>query len=587
MPQAPRSPQPRALVLAVASSLFALSAQALDSPLAADAYVSSVNPALNFGAQATLNVGAGSTALVGFDLSTLPPGTTAAKLVKATLVLYVSRIGVAGAVEVQTALSGWAESTVTNVTAPTLSGPGTGPTVAIPAGAQYVSVDVTNQVKAWLNGAPNYGLAITPALSAPGTAVFLDSKESTTTGHTARLDLTLADQGAAGPAGAPGAAGPTGATGATGSSGAGVPGPAGPQGATGATGPQGAAGATGATGAAGAAGAASTVAGPQGPAGAAGATGATGATGAASTVAGPQGPAGATGANGANGATGATGAASTVAGPQGPAGATGAPGAQGATGSTGATGAASTVAGPQGPAGATGATGATGAASTVAGPQGVQGPTGLTGAQGPAGAVGPTGAASTIAGPAGPAGPQGLPGAQGPAGPVGANGANGANGSNGATGATGATGLTGAQGPAGPSGSASLPEQVITLLSTDCQSAAAPCTINLTTGRVGRITGYSGHPTVTYFNKLTIGGGAPTDGTLVVLYFSVPGASELNASIYLVDAAGSSSLLATGGANQGFLTNSAFGNAAINGTGNVTLVYNSALARWLITSLRN
>ena len=104
---------------------------------------------------------------------------------------------------------------------------------------------------------------------------------------------------------------------------------------------------------------------------------------------------------------------------------------------------------------------------------------------------------------------------------------------------------------------------------------------------MGRIQGYNGSPTVTYFNRLIIGGGAPTDGTLVVLYFSVPGTGELNASTYLVDAVGSSSPAAAGGGNQGFLTNSAFGNAAINGTGNVTLVYNSSLARWLITSLRN
>ena len=235
--------QRHAIALAVAASLFCLPAQALDSPLAADTYVSSSNPMLNFGAQATLNVGGGATALVGFDLSTLPPGTTPAKLVKATLVLYVSRIGVAGAVEVQTALSGWAESTATANSSPSLSGAGSGPTVAIVVGAQYVSVDVTNQVKAWMNGSPNYGFAVTTALSASGTVVFFDSKESTTTGHTARLDITLADQGPTGPAGA---AGPTGAKGATGSSGAGVPGPAGPQGPTGAQGPAGATGATGA-----------------------------------------------------------------------------------------------------------------------------------------------------------------------------------------------------------------------------------------------------------------------------------------------------------------------------------------------------
>lgn len=117
--------------------------------------------------------------------------------------------------------------------------------------------------------------------------------------------------------------------------------------------------------------------------------------------------------------------------------------------------------------------------------------------------------------------------------------------------------------------------------------ATAPCTIALTTGRVARITGYTGGGTVTYFNRLTIGGGAPTDGTMAVLYFGVAG-SETSASIYLVDTANSTSPVATGSNTAtGLLTNSPFGQAAINGTGSVTLVYNSALARWVITSLRN
>ena len=350
--------RPSAVALAVAASLFAMSAQALDSPLAADTYVSAANPALNFGAQATLNVGAGSMALIGFDLSTLPAGVTPVKLVKATLVLYVNRIGVSGAVEVQTTMSGWAESTVTNATAPVLSGAGTGPTIAVPQGAQYVSVDVTNQVKAWLSGSPNYGLAITPALSAPGTSVFFDSKESTTTGHTARLDLTLADQGPAGPAGVAGAAGPTGPTGP---SGAGVPGPAGPTGA----------------------------AGPAGPTGNTGPAGAPGATGAASTVPGPQGPTGPQGSTGAQGPQG-------VAGSPGVAGPLGATGAKGDTGPAGPTGL-------QGPAGATGATGPTGS-NGATGPQGLQGPYGPTGFNGPAGPMGPTGATGST-GPQGATGP--------------------------------------------------------------------------------------------------------------------------------------------------------------------------------------
>jgi phage tail tape-measure protein len=119
-----------------------------------------------------------------------------------------------------------------------------------------------------------------------------------------------------------------------------------------------------------------------------------------------------------------------------------------------------------------------------------------------------------------------------------------------------------------------------------CTTASAPCTINLTTGRVGRITGYTAAPAVTYFNKLTIGGGAPADGTMVVLYFTVAGA-ETAASTYLVDTLGSTSPVASGSGTQGFITASPFGQLAINGTGNVTVVYNTALAQWLVISVRN
>jgi hypothetical protein len=103
---------------------------------------------------------------------------------------------------------------------------------------QFVTVDVTAQVKNWVtNPGANFGLALAPALGSETTAVFFDSKENTATGHLARLDLTLADQGPQGPAGSPGVAGAPGATGAQGLPG--LPGSPGATGATGATGPSG------------------------------------------------------------------------------------------------------------------------------------------------------------------------------------------------------------------------------------------------------------------------------------------------------------------------------------------------------------
>lgn len=309
---------PLALAAALAAVLFAGPALALDAPLAADSHVSTSLPASNFGNLPTVNVGGGSTGLLRFDLGTLPEATTAAKLVKATLVLFVNRVGTDGGIEVQTVNSLWKESYVTASNQPANSGPGSSPYYGLAQAGQYMSIDVTAQVKSWItNPATNFGFALAPAVGAPTTVVFFDSKENTATGHVARLDLTLADQGPAGPQGASGANGA-----------------AGPQGPVGAQGPQGFTGAQG-------------IPGPAGMPGGTGATGAKGATGS-------TGPAGANGTNGSNGATGAMGAT-------GPVGATGATGAAGAKGATGATG----PAGANGLDGATGATGATGGTGVV------------------------------------------------------------------------------------------------------------------------------------------------------------------------------------------------------------------------------
>lgn len=272
--------------------LAAPGAFALDAPLAADSHVSLSLPSVNSGGLPTINIGNGATGLVQFDLSTLPAGVAAGKIAKATLVLYVNRVGTAGKIEVQTVNSAWSESTVTAATAPALAGAGTGSTAGVQTAGQFLSLDLTDQVRSWVsNPSSNFGLALAPTLDYPATVVFLDSKENTATGHVARLDITLADQGpagAAGPAGAPGAAGPMGPVGPAGAQGPmGPAGSAGAAGAAGAVGPQGPTGATGPSGPMGLQGAQ----GPQGFPGAPGALGPTGATG-------PQGPQGLQGTTG-------------------------------------------------------------------------------------------------------------------------------------------------------------------------------------------------------------------------------------------------------------------------------------------------
>ncbi len=252
--------------------------------LTGDTYVSSSHSTTNYGAAPNLVVDSTDRALLKFDLSTLPAGTTAADVAKATLKLWVSKPcehsdPPAGSFDVHLVTSAWSEAAVTNHTAPAI---GTAVASAIPAGAAdtFVAVDVTAAVQGWLNGTPaNNGLVL--VARAAGTRVEFDSKENTETSHPAELEIALI--------GPPGPTGPTGAQGVPGLPG--PTGPHGPTGAAGATGAQGVQGITGATGATGAAGA-------TGPAGATGATGPSG----------PQGATGPTGADGQQGLAGPTGA---------------------------------------------------------------------------------------------------------------------------------------------------------------------------------------------------------------------------------------------------------------------------------------
>lgn len=287
-----------------------LGAFGADGLLTGDTYISSANAAGNFGSQTVMGVGSGATALVQFNLGTLPAGTQASGIQKASLLVYVNRVTTAGNVSFATLTSSFSEmaATYSNANASigsTFYGP-------VPIGAAqvgtYVLVDVTVPVQnALISG--NIGFALIP----DGTLVAqLDSKENTATSHPAQLLISLASSGPAGPTGP---TGPTGAAGPTGPAGAtGAVGPTGPTGPLGLTGPTGPAGPTGA-------------AGPTGPTGPLGLTGPTGPTG-------PNGAAGPTGPTGPAGVTGAAGPT----GPTGPAGPQGNPGATGPTGPTGPAG---------------------------------------------------------------------------------------------------------------------------------------------------------------------------------------------------------------------------------------------------------
>jgi len=254
------------VLIPAALALFAPAVlSAADAPLVADTYTSGVNPNINFGGLVNLSVGnaaANNVALVKFDLSVLP----SAPISRATLRVFVNKIGTPGAVDVLAVTSPWVEGTITGQFPATLGG-AVATAIPVTTAGEYLTVDVTTLVQnqVFLSSFyPNNGFAIIANASAPNTAIFFDSKENTSTSHPATLDITLAGpqgpQGPTGPSGPTGAAGPTGAQGPVGPAGlTGAQGPGGPIGITGAQGSAGAQGPQGATGPQGAPGASSSV----------------------------------------------------------------------------------------------------------------------------------------------------------------------------------------------------------------------------------------------------------------------------------------------------------------------------------------
>ncbi len=219
---------PRAVAWAALCLASARHAHAQTGTLTADTAVTSAHPATNYGSLSNLYVNGASTALLRFDLGTLPASANAASVTRATLRLFVNRVNTPGVITVSAVGAAWNESAVTAQTLPV-----TGNALEVfpvTDENQYVTVDLTPLVQAWITApAKNFGLALTTSAA---DAVF-DSKENDTTAHPAQLDIALSS-GAAGPIGPVGPQGPKGDTGAQGAQGL-----SGPQGQTGNAGPQG------------------------------------------------------------------------------------------------------------------------------------------------------------------------------------------------------------------------------------------------------------------------------------------------------------------------------------------------------------
>ncbi len=213
----------------------AMPGYAVQATLVADAHVNSALPTINSGAISNLNVGAGYTSLVQFDLGVLPSGTAPAQVSKAVLTLFCNRVNTPGIVAVQPVNAVWGEYSLTYATLPALGS--SMQNIAVSPAGTYVAVDVTALVQRWIGtSGTNNGVALS---SAAGDVQF-DSKENDQTGHAPTLEITLVNSGPAGPQGVVGPAGVPGPQGVQGLAGAaGVAGPMGPAGATGPSGPQG------------------------------------------------------------------------------------------------------------------------------------------------------------------------------------------------------------------------------------------------------------------------------------------------------------------------------------------------------------
>ncbi len=219
----------------VAIVLAASVAARPQAPPSADTFVSASKSVTNYGLNSSLVVqsGGGGTALVQFNLSSLPSSVNPSQLNRATLRLFVSGLTASGTFDVFFINGAWNENNVTYANAPAL-GPSVALGVPVSSSAKnnYIEVDVTSALQAWMSGSQqNYGLALVPSPLSQISATF-DSKEATNTSHEPQLLYSF--NGPAGPQGPVGPQGPIGPQGIQGTQGIQGPiGPVGPQGSSG------------------------------------------------------------------------------------------------------------------------------------------------------------------------------------------------------------------------------------------------------------------------------------------------------------------------------------------------------------------
>lgn len=154
--------------------------------------------ASNYGAGNDLRVFKGNGRIgrtfLKFSLDTLPPGTATSDVTHARLRLWVnSNSTAAGSITLSPVTASWDEYALKDNTTRDLTfGEPKFSELPVESMNSFVSIDVTNWVKAWLDGTLlNEGIVIEPSAATEFIDLFFDSKESDRTSHEARLEISF------------------------------------------------------------------------------------------------------------------------------------------------------------------------------------------------------------------------------------------------------------------------------------------------------------------------------------------------------------------------------------------------------------
>jgi len=172
--------------------LLAVRTVAQQATLTDDAQTSAAAANQNFGNNASVRVsGPNIRGFFKFKLTpNLTPGTTGSRVGKATLKLFVAGVNTPGTFDVFRVNGAWDEATVTGNTAPPIGNMEGAITVDDTLVTKWITLDVTQLVKDWLDGVlPNEGIVLI-ANGGVGNVIF-NSKENQATSHEARLEVVL------------------------------------------------------------------------------------------------------------------------------------------------------------------------------------------------------------------------------------------------------------------------------------------------------------------------------------------------------------------------------------------------------------